>query len=244
MKLLEIDRLTKNFGGLRAVDKLNLTIEEGMIFGLIGPNGAGKSTAFNCIAGLYSATSGRVVYKGDEITNLKPYEVCRRGIARTFQLVKPFPTKSVLKNVTVGGFLRSKNTDEAEEKALEVLEFVGLMDKKEVLGKSLTIADRKRLELARALATDPTLLLLDEVMAGLRPAEVEQVITIIRKINERGITIFLIEHIMQAIMSLSDLIVVIHYGKKIAEGQPEEIASNEQVIKAYLGEEYVLAGTE
>jgi branched-chain amino acid transport system ATP-binding protein len=244
MKLLEIDRLTKNFGGLRAVDKLNLTIEEGMIFGLIGPNGAGKSTAFNCIAGLYSATSGRVVYKGDEITNLKPYEVCRRGIARTFQLVKPFPTKSVLKNVTVGGFLRSKNRDEAEEKALEVLEFVGLMDKKEVLGKSLTIADRKRLELARALATDPTLLLLDEVMAGLRPAEVEQVITIIRKINERGITIFLIEHIMQAIMSLSDLIVVIHYGKKIAEGQPEEIASNEQVIKAYLGEEYVLAGTE
>jgi len=243
MKLLEIDRLTKDFGGLRAVDRLDLTIEAGMIFGLIGPNGAGKSTAFNCIAGLYSATSGRVVYKGDEITSLKPYDVCRRGIARTFQLVKPFPTKSVLKNVTVGGFLRSKNRDEAEEKALEVLEFVGLIDKKDVLGKSLTIADRKRLELARSLATDPTLLLLDEVMAGLRPAEVEQVITIIRKINERGITIFLIEHIMQAIMSLSDLIVVIHYGKKIAEGKPEEIASNEQVIKAYLGEEYVLAGT-
>jgi len=243
MKLLEIDRLTKDFGGLRAVDRLDLTIEAGMIFGLIGPNGAGKSTAFNCIAGLYSATSGRVVYKGDEITSLKPYDVCRRGIARTFQLVKPFPTKSVLKNVTVGGFLRSKNRDEAEEKALEVLEFVGLIDKKDVLGKSLTIADRKRLELARSLATDPTLLLLDEVMAGLRPAEVEQVITIIRKINERGITIFLIEHIMQAIMSLSDLIVVIHYGKKIAEGKPEEIASNEQVIKAYLGEEYVLAGS-
>jgi branched-chain amino acid transport system ATP-binding protein len=243
MKLLEIDRLTKDFGGLRAVDKLDLTIEDGMIFGLIGPNGAGKSTAFNCIAGLYSATSGRVLYKDDDITHLKPYDVCRMGIARTFQLVKPFPTKSVLKNVTVGGFLRSKNRDEAEEKALEVLEFVGLTDKRDVLGKSLTIADRKRMELARALATDPTLLLLDEVMAGLRPAEVEEVITIIRKINERGTTIFLIEHIMQAIMSLSDLIVVIHYGKKIAEGQPEEIASNEQVIKAYLGEEYVLAGT-
>ncbi|MFO7738649.1 MAG: ABC transporter ATP-binding protein [Desulfatiglandaceae bacterium] len=243
MKLLEIDRLTKDFGGLRAVDKLDITIEAGMIFGLIGPNGAGKSTAFNCVAGLYSATSGRVLYKDDDITHLKPYDVCRRGIVRTFQLVKPFPTKSVLKNVTVGGFLRSKNRNEAEEKALEVLEFVGLMDKKDVLGKSLTIADRKRLELARALATEPTLLLLDEVMAGLRPAEVEQVITIIRKINERGITIFLIEHIMQAIMSLSDLIVVIHYGKKIAEGQPEEIASNEQVIKAYLGEEYVLAGS-
>lgn len=242
MKLLEIDRLTKDFGGLRAVDRLDITIEDGMIFGLIGPNGAGKSTAFNCIAGLYSASSGRVLYKDDDITNLKPYDVCRRGIARTFQLVKPFPTKSVLKNVTVGSFLWSKNINEAEEKALEVLEFVNLIDKKDVLGKSLTVADRKRLELARALATDPALLLLDEVMAGLRPVEVDEVITIIRKISERGITIFLIEHIMQAIMSLSDLIVVIHYGKKIAEGKPEEIASNEQVIKAYLGEEYVLAG--
>jgi len=242
MKILEINQLTKDFGGLRAVDRLDITIEDGMIFGLIGPNGAGKSTAFNCIAGLYSATSGRVLYKDDDITSLKPYDVCRRGIARTFQLVKPFPTKSVLKNVTVGSFLWSKNISEAEEKALEVLEFVNLIDKKDVLGKSLTVADRKRLELARALATDPALLLLDEVMAGLRPAEVDEVITIIRKINERGITVFLIEHIMQAIMSLSDFIVVIHYGKKIAEGKPGEIASNEQVIKAYLGEEYVLAG--
>ena len=242
MKILEINQLTKDFGGLRAVDRLDITIEDGMIFGLIGPNGAGKSTAFNCIAGLYSATSGRVLYKDDDITSLKPYDVCRRGIARTFQLVKPFPTKSVLKNVTVGSFLWSKNISEAEEKALEVLEFVNLIDKKDVLGKSLTVADRKRLELARALATNPDLLLLDEVMAGLRPAEVDEVITIIRKINERGITVFLIEHIMQAIMSLSDFIVVIHYGKKIAEGKPEEIASNEQVIKAYLGEEYVLAG--
>jgi branched-chain amino acid transport system ATP-binding protein len=244
MKILEIDQLTKDFGGLRAVDRLDITIEDGMIFGLIGPNGAGKSTAFNCIAGLYSPTSGQVLYKEDDITSLKPYDVCRRGIARTFQLVKPFPTKSVLKNVTVGSFLWSKNINEAEEKALEVLEFVNLIDKKDVLGKSLTVADRKRLELARALATDPKLLLLDEVMAGLRPAEVDEVIAIIRKINERGITIFLIEHIMQAIMSLSELIVVIHYGKKIAEGKPEEIASNEQVIKAYLGEEYVLAGNQ
>lgn len=242
MKLLEIDRLTKDFGGLRAVDKLDISIQDGMILGLIGPNGAGKSTAFNCIAGLYSATSGQVIYKDDDITNLKSYDVCRKGIARTFQLSKPFPNKSVLKNVMVGGFLWSKDRNRAEAKALEVLEFVNLIDKRDVLGKSLTVADRKRLELARALATDPALLLLDEVMAGLRPAEVEEVITIIRKINERGITIFLIEHIMQAIMSLSDLIVVIHYGKKIAEGQPEEIASNEQVIKAYLGEEYVLAG--
>jgi len=242
MKLLEIDRLTKDFGGLRAVDRLDISIQDGMILGLIGPNGAGKSTAFNCIAGLYSATSGQVIYKDDDITNLKSYDVCRKGIARTFQLSKPFPNKSVLKNVMVGGFLWSKDRNRAEAKALEVLEFVNLIDKRDVLGKSLTVADRKRLELARALATDPSLLLLDEVMAGLRPAEVEEVITIIRKINERGITIFLIEHIMQAIMSLSDLIVVIHYGKKIAEGQPEEIASNEQVIKAYLGEEYVLAG--
>ncbi len=242
MKLLKVNRLTKNFGGLKAVDKLDLSIQDGMILGLIGPNGAGKSTAFNCIAGLYSATSGQVIYKDDDITKLKSYDVCRKGIARTFQLSKPFPNKSVLKNVMVGGFLWSKDRNRAEAKALEVLEFVNLIDKRDVLGKSLTVADRKRLELARALATDPALLLLDEVMAGLRPAEVEEVITIIRKINERGITVFLIEHIMQAIMSLSDLIVVIHYGRKIAEGQPEEIASNEQVIKAYLGEEYVLAG--
>jgi branched-chain amino acid transport system ATP-binding protein len=242
MKLLEIDRLTKDFGGLRAVDRLDISIQDGMILGLIGPNGAGKSTAFNCIAGLYSATSGRVLYKDDDITNLKSYDVCRKGIARTFQLSKPFPNKSVLKNVMVGGFLWSKDRNRAEAKALEVLEFVNLIDKRDVLGKSLTVADRKRLELARALATDPALLLLDEVMAGLRPAEVEEVITIIRKINERGITVFLIEHIMQAIMSLSDVIVVIHYGKKIAEGKPEEIASDEKVIKAYLGEEYVLAG--
>jgi branched-chain amino acid transport system ATP-binding protein len=242
MKLLEIDRLTKDFGGLRAVDRLDISIQDGMILGLIGPNGAGKSTAFNCIAGLYSATSGQVIYKDDDITNLKSYDVCRKGIARTFQLSKPFPNKSVLKNVMVGGFLWSKDRNRAEAKALEVLEFVNLIDKRDVLGKSLTVADRKRLELARALATDPALLLLDEVMAGLRPAEVEEVITIIRKINERGVTIFLIEHIMQAIMSLSDLIVVIHYGKKIAEGKPEEIASDEKVIKAYLGEEYVLAG--
>ena len=242
MKLLKVNQLTKNFGGLKAVDKLDLSIQDGMILGLIGPNGAGKSTAFNCIAGLYSATSGQVIYKDDDITKLKSYDVCRKGIARTFQLSKPFPNKSVLKNVMVGGFLWSKDRNRAEEKALEVLEFVNLIGKRDVLGKSLTVADRKRLELARALATDPALLLLDEVMAGLRPAEVEEVITIIRKINERGITIFLIEHIMQAIMSLSDLIVVIHYGKKIAEGQPEEIASDEKVIKAYLGEEYVLAG--
>lgn len=242
MKLLKVNQLTKNFGGLRAVDRLDISIQDGMILGLIGPNGAGKSTAFNCIAGLYSATSGQVIYKDDDITKLKSYDVCRKGIARTFQLSKPFPNKSVLKNVMVGGFLWSKDRNRAEEKALEVLEFVNLIGKRDVLGKSLTVADRKRLELARALATDPALLLLDEVMAGLRPAEVEEVITIIRKINERGITIFLIEHIMQAIMSLSDLIVVIHYGRKIAEGQPEEIASNEQVIKAYLGEEYVLAG--
>jgi branched-chain amino acid transport system ATP-binding protein len=242
MKLLKVNQLTKNFGGLKAVDKLDLSIQDGMILGLIGPNGAGKSTAFNCIAGLYSATSGQVIYKDDDITKLKSYDVCRKGIARTFQLSKPFPNKSVLKNVMVGGFLWSKDRNRAEEKALEVLEFVNLIGKRDVLGKSLTVADRKRLELARALATDPALLLLDEVMAGLRPAEVEEVITIIRKINEKGITIFLIEHIMQAIMSLSDLIVVIHYGRKIAEGQPEEIASNEQVIKAYLGEEYVLAG--
>ena len=241
MALLEAQNLTKRFGGLTAVDNLDITLEEGSILGLIGPNGAGKSTAFNCISGLYPPTSGTVIYKGEDITGLKPYEACRKGIARTFQLVKPFPSKTVLKNVMVGSFLATADRHEAEEKSLEILEFVELIDKKDILGKNLTTPDRKRLELARALATNPKLLLLDEVMAGLRPAEVEDTLTIIRKIHERGVTIFLIEHIMQAIMSLSDTVVVIHFGQKIAQGTPEQIATDDNVIKAYLGEEYVLA---
>ncbi len=241
MALLEIHNLTKQFGGLTAVSDLSISLEEGMILGLIGPNGAGKSTAFNCIAGVYPPSGGRVLFNGEDVTPLKPYDICKKGIARTFQLVKPFPTKSVLKNVMVGTFLHTTDPRAAETEAMEILSFIGLDGKRDILGKSLTIPDRKALELARALAVRPRLLLLDEVMAGLRPAEVEYMIQTIRKIRDRGVTIFLIEHIMQAIMSLSQKIVVIHYGKKIAEGTPREIASNEDVIKAYLGKEYAIS---
>ena len=238
MKLLDIINLTKDFGGLRAVDSLTLTIDEGQILGLIGPNGAGKSTAFNCIAGVYSPTAGEIFFSGEKINNEKPWNLCKRGLARTFQIVKPFSSKSVLYNVMVGSFATTDKRTEAENKALEILKYLHLHDKKNMRAGNLTIADRKRLEIARALATEPRLLLLDEVMAGLRPTEVDEMVEIIKNLRDSGITVFVIEHIMRAIMALSDWIVVIHFGQKIAEGIPETVASDENVIKAYLGEEY------
>lgn len=241
MKLLEIKELVKDFGGLRAVDSLNLSLEEGQIFGLIGPNGAGKSTVFNCIAGVYPPTQGEIIFNGRRINGEKPWNLCKSGLARTFQIVKPFVSKSVLYNVMVGSFSTTDSKHRAREKALEVLHFLNLADKKDMKAGNLTIADRKRLEIARALATEPKLLLLDEVMAGLRPKEVDQMVEIIRQLRKSGITIFVIEHIMRAIMALSDWIVVIHFGRKIAEGTPKEVASDERVIKAYLGDEYVVA---
>jgi branched-chain amino acid transport system ATP-binding protein len=241
MKILEIKNLVKDFGGLRAVDTLSISIEEGQILGLIGPNGAGKSTAFNCIAGVYRPTEGEIYFAGEQINRVKPWNLCKKGLARTFQIVKPFSTKSVLYNVMVGSFATTDKTSIAEEKALKVLQFLNFEDKKDERAGNLTIAERKRLEIARALATEPRLLLLDEVMAGLRPAEVDEMVQIIQKLRDQGVTIFVIEHIMRAIMALSDLIVVIHFGKKIAEGLPQEVASDENVIKAYLGDEYVVS---
>jgi branched-chain amino acid transport system ATP-binding protein len=238
MRILEAKRLSMRFGGLLAVDQLDLQIDEGQIFGLIGPNGAGKTTAFNCIAGVYQATSGEIFLHGESTSGQRPWDLCRKGLARTFQVVKPFATKTVLYNVAVGGFARTSVRARAEEKALEVLESLHLAEKKDALAGNLTIGERKRLEIARALATEPRLLLLDEVMAGLRPTEVDEMVRILKRLRDGGITIFLIEHIMRAVMTLSDRIVVIQYGKKIAEGTPREIASDENVIKAYLGEEY------
>ncbi len=241
MALLQVNGMTKEFGGLRAVDSLDLTIEKGQILGLIGPNGAGKSTAFNCIAGVYAPTRGEITFNDEKINGQKPWDLCKKGLARTFQIVKPFASKSVLYNVMVASFVNTNSRSVAEEKALKVLESLNFSDKKDILSGNLTIADRKRLEIARALATEPELLLLDEVMAGLRPNEVDEMVQALKTIRQQGTTIFVIEHIMRAIMALSDRIVVIQFGKKIAEGTPNEIANNENVIKAYLGEDYVAA---
>jgi branched-chain amino acid transport system ATP-binding protein len=238
MAILDIQNVSKHFGGLKAVDQVSLSIEKGQIYGLIGPNGAGKSTLFNCVAGTYAPTMGKVLFKGQEITGTNPWNICKKKIARTFQIVKPFQTKTVLFNAMVGAFIRSDNVAEVRDMALDSLEKLHLADKKNVLAKNLTIADRKRLEFARALATDPELLLLDECMAGLRPNEVDETLDVIRWIRDKGVTIFMIEHIMRAIMSVSDRITVIQFGRKIMDGTPQEVAKDERVIKAYLGESY------
>jgi branched-chain amino acid transport system ATP-binding protein len=238
MKILELTQVRKTFGGIKAVEDFSLSVEEGEILGLIGPNGAGKSTLFNCIAGVFPPTSGEIVFRGEKINNQRPWDLCRKGLARTFQIVKPFATRSVLYNVMVGAFATTDKRAEAERRALEVLRHLHMEDLKDMRAGNLTIADRKRLEIAKALATRPKLLLLDEVMAGLRPTEVDEMVAIIKRLREGGMTIFVIEHIMRAIMALSDRIAVLHFGTKIAEGPPHEMAHDERVVKAYLGEEY------
>jgi branched-chain amino acid transport system ATP-binding protein len=238
MKILELTKVRKSFGGIKAVEEFSLSVEEGEILGLIGPNGAGKSTLFNCIAGVFPPTSGEIVFRGEKINNQKPWDLCRKGLARTFQIVKPFATRSVLYNVMVGAFATTDKRVEAERRALEVLRHLQMEGLKDMRAGNLTIADRKRLEIAKALATRPKLLLLDEVMAGLRPTEVDEMVAIIKRLREAGMTIFVIEHIMRAIMALSDRIAVLQFGTKIAEGPPQEVAHDERVVKAYLGDEY------
>jgi branched-chain amino acid transport system ATP-binding protein len=238
MKILELNRVKKHFGGIRAVEDFSLSVEEGEIVGLIGPNGAGKSTLFNCVAGLYPPTSGDVLFRGEKIGGWKPWDLCRRGLARTFQIVKPFASKTVLYNVMVGAFSTTDKRADAEKRGREVLDYLNMEDLADKRAGNLTISERKRLEIARALATRPALLLLDEVMAGLRPTEVDEMVAIIKRLRKGGMTIFVIEHIMRAIMALSDRIAVLHFGMKIAEGIPQDIARDERVIKAYLGEDY------
>jgi branched-chain amino acid transport system ATP-binding protein len=234
--LLEARSLGKRFGGLQAVRNLSFHIDRGEIVGLIGPNGAGKTTVFNLISGFLPTDTGEVEFNGERITGLAPpHKVCLKGIGRTFQIVKPFNSMLVLENVMVGVFRRVKVPRESRMEALRILDFVGLTKHRFFQASSLTIAERKRLELAKALATKPDLLLLDEVVAGLTPKETKELMTIIQSISAQGITILMIEHVMKAVMTLSQRIIVIHHGEKIAEGTPAEVGENKAVIDAYLG---------
>lgn len=238
----EVKGLTKHFGGLTAVNNTSFSVNRNEIVGLIGPNGAGKTTLFNCIAGFYNPDGGTIRFQGKDITNHSPERVCKEGIARTFQIVRVFKGMSVLDNVMVGAYLRSGNNGEARKRAMEVLHFTGLRPKKDILASALTIADKKRLELARALATRPKLLMLDEAMAGLNPTECQEAVDIVRTINGQGVTILMVEHVMEIIMPISQRLVVLDYGKKIDEDVPEKVSKNPEVIKAYLGEKYVARG--
>ncbi|MBI5056418.1 MAG: ABC transporter ATP-binding protein [Nitrospirae bacterium] len=236
MNLLSVKNVSMFFGGLAAISDVSFEIRKGEILGLIGPNGAGKTTLFNVVNGFYHPSKGEVFFSGNKISGLKPHRICKLGIARTFQVVKPLQRMSVHDNVIASAFLRAKNRARAEETARETIDFAGLSEDRDVISKSLPLGKRKKLEIARALATQPELILLDESFAGLNPSELDESIEIIKKIKQRGITIMIIEHHMKVIMSISDRIVVLNYGQKIAEGTPHEIGHSPLVIEAYLGE--------
>jgi branched-chain amino acid transport system ATP-binding protein len=245
MGILEGEKVRKHFGGLAAVHYIDFEINQGEIVGLIGPNGAGKTTLLNLISGSLRTTAGNIKYKGQRITGLKPHQICKLGIARTFQSVQLFGNMTVLDNVVLGsicGTAKDRSTPEAKRKAIALLEFVGLSAKKFEVAKNLLIGEQKRLEVARALATKPELLLLDEVMAGLNPTEVMGSISLIKEIHQQGITILMVEHVMRAIMSISDRIIVLHHGEKIAEGTPQEIIRDKKVIETYLGTDAYVEG--
>lgn len=238
MALLEVNAVSKSFSGLRAVQDVSFEVPDGKIVGLIGPNGAGKTTCFNMIAGVYRPTAGEVLFNGERIDGKRPDEICKRGVGRTFQIVKPFAGLTVLDNVVVGALNAAPDIGSARWKADEVLEILGLASKREQAASTLTLPDRKRLEVARALATDPKILLLDEVMAGLRPTEIDQMVHVLLDLNsKRGLTILLIEHVMRAVMALSGHVIVLHHGELISRGTPDEIAKDPKVLECYLGEE-------
>jgi branched-chain amino acid transport system ATP-binding protein len=239
MPILEGKGVTKYFGGLAAVSNVDFHVKQGEALGLIGPNGAGKTTLFNLISAAITPRSGIIRFKGEEITGLKPYKICRMGVARTFQSVKVFPDMQVLDNVVLGSFFGTStgmSSADAAREAKELLEFVGLSAVKATPAKDLTLANQKRLEVARALATHPELLLLDEIMAGLNSTEVARAMELVGRIRDKGITIIMIEHVMKAIMNVCERIMVLHHGEKIAEGTPQEVATSKKVIEVYLGE--------
>jgi branched-chain amino acid transport system ATP-binding protein len=241
LSILSANKISKSFGGLMAVGDLSFELENGEVLALIGPNGAGKTTVFNCLSGFLPPDEGEIYLEDSQLGGLQPFQICQMGMARTFQIVKPFLTISVLDNVMVGALSKEKSTTVARKKSLEVIDFVGLSAWTHKQAQGLPLPLRKRLELARALATRPKVLLLDEVMAGLNPTEVDELIALLKEVNRQGVSIFLIEHVMRGVMALSTRVIVINYGVKIAEGSPEEVVKDKQVIEAYLGKEFLSA---
>lgn len=237
--MLEVQNVSKHFGGLKAVNDVSFAVHKGEILGLIGPNGAGKTTLFNCIAGAFAPTHGSIRLDGQAIDGLKSHQVCRRGLGRTYQIVRPFNNLSVFDNVIVGALNQTRDMRKAREYANQALELTGLVHLRDSLASQLPLPGRKRLEIARAMASGPRLLLLDEVMAGLNPTEVEGAIELINRIRSEGTTILIIEHLMRVIMAVSDRLIVLHHGQKLAEGQPEQVMKDKAVIEAYLGEDFV-----
>lgn len=236
--LLDVQGVSKYFGGLKANDDISFQVKKGEIVSIIGPNGAGKSTLFSCVSGFHRVDKGRLLFKGRDITNRKPHTIARLGIVRTFQVVQVISDMTVLENVMTGGFLRRTRVDDVRRKAEEILAFTGLIEKQSYNALELTISDKKRLEVSMALAMDPELLMLDESMAGLTPVELRQIIELIRKVRASSVTVVVVEHVMEAVMELSDRVIVLNSGRKIMEGTPSEVVENPEVKRAYLGERY------